>query len=381
MKTITVGVIADILKHKMSGMGRYILNVIQELIKNENIRFIAILKEGDFSYKDLFNDVIEIPDRLRKGYLNKLYNYRFGIPKIINKYNIQIIHCPTQRVPPYFWFIDSKKIITIHGAAAFELPKDLHYQPPFRNKIIYSILKKRINRVLTVSESAKKNIHEHYNMPLQKIKAIYHGIDRAQFYQEIISQNRLRKMFGFEGEYLLHISNYQPKKNCINIIKAFNHYKKYNNSKVQLVIGGGIYWGYELVENEISKSPFKEQIVKLEHLPSDKLRLLYSNAKVFLFPSLHESFGLPILEAMACGVPVITSNRYSCPEVAEDAAFYVTPEKPEEIADTLKIVMNNAGKRQEMIQKGLERVKQFTWEKSAEEHLKIYNEVTISGSE
>lgn len=172
--------------------------------------------------------------------------------------------------------------------------------------------------------------------------------------------------YGIERPYVLHTSAYQPKKNTERVIKAFDNL----DTNHTLVIVGP-----EQVNQRIKDVKKRDKIVMAGLVDRKGLISLYSGAEAFVFPSLHESFGMPILEAMGCGCPVVTSHEFSMPEVAGDAAVLVNPYSVEDITSGLRKVLIDLALREELREKGLKRVQKFSWEKSAKEHWKVYEEV------
>ena len=331
MSKIRVGIIADILQVPMSGMGRYILNVIRYL-PSEVFEVVLITRTD--------GQVLLLPDLVKEHSIleksrQKTARYRYLLrcllrhPRQVDHLGLDVVHCPTQGVPPYFWFLKTPKVITIHGAAAFVLPRHLHRPPAPRQFLPFRLFGSRVAHFITVSESAKFNIIRHYRIPAAKITSVYHGVDHAQFYPSkdpASLTEALRVRLGIEYPYILHVSNYQPKKNAVAIVKAFSLLRKRTNLPHRLVLAGGEYYGLGEVMHLIDRDAnLNDFVLRLGHLDGADLRLLYQGAAVFVFPSFHESFGLPLLEAMGCGVPVVTSNVFAIPEVVGEAALMVDP--------------------------------------------------------
>jgi len=270
---------------------------------------------------------------------------------------------------PYLRFLrilNKKIVITLHGAAPFSLLPKVYY-PSFKTALRCELIKyisfikwqnykKITNKIITVSKFAKKELSAKLKIPPDKIQPIYHGVDTSLFKP---ANQRVLK----DKKYLLHISQYQPKKNVDRIVKA---YKKLHNPKPNLVL---IVPGY--------KKNIRDKNIILIKNPkqSEELVKFYQEAAFFIFPSLHETFGMPILEAMACGCPVITSNITGCAEIAGNAALLVGPYSVEQIAEAMQRLIEDFQLRRKLYERGMEKIKQFTWDNSAAEHLKIFKEV------
>lgn len=225
--------------------------------------------------------------------------------------------------------------------------------------------------MITVSESAKRNISETLSIPEHKIKVIYLGVaDNFKPLDKKLAAELLDRKYGI-APFILHISAYQPKKNVEGIIKAFAIAKRKYKIPHKLVIGGKQPKSLKKLSNKLGVG---KDVIFVGFIAEDELPLFYSAADAFIFPSLHESFGMPILEAMACGTPVITSNVFSMPEIAGKAAILVNPYNHKEIADAIYKVVGDEKLRRKLAKLGIERAKQFTWKKCAKEHLNVYME-------
>ncbi|OKH31819.1 glycosyl transferase family 1, partial [Calothrix sp. HK-06] len=178
--------------------------------------------------------------------------------------------------------------------------------------------------------------------------------------------------FDFSRPYLLFVSNIEPRKNINALIKAFNYLKSKYNIPHNLVLIGKKGWRYEPVFTAIEDSHWSDSIYHLDYLSDDLVALFYSKADVFVYPSHYEGFGLPVLEAMTLGAPVVSSNCSSIPEVAGDAALLINPSEPLELAESILKIISDSHLRQELIIKGKERAKLFTWERTARETLQAY---------
>ncbi len=265
--------------------------------------------------------------------------------------------------PPHKIFKDIKKplIVTIHGAAFSsmkmrEICPNPYWAVRARIKILKTLyewrwFRKKITAVITVSEFARNEISNVYNIPHNIIHPIYHGIDHSVFSPD--GESPLLR------PYLLHVSQYKPIK---NVNRIFDAYKRINKDRPDLV---AILPGYR-------KNPDIKGIrIITERQSPQELAMWYRGALAFIFPSLRESFGMPVLEAMACGCPVITSYSTGCAEVAGDAALLINPRSVDEIRNAIESLIENDKMRIFLSLKGLERAKGFSWRRSAENHLEV----------
>ena len=282
-----------------------------------------------------------------------------------------------------------KLVVTLHGfdsAALRNLAKDNNapcdlsycgFHQLFLDTINKSLWRTLgnfiVDYIIVPSHSEKKNVCTHLSINPDKIKVIYHGVDHTLFkplpYNEC--EKHLNEKYDIKLPYILHVSAYQPKKNIERIIAAYAYAKRRYRIRGSLVIIGK-HPRKRLLRfaRELGLSRTEIRIIGL--VSEEELPIFYNAAEAFIFPSLHESFGLPILEAMACGCPVITSNLFACPEIARNAALFVNPFDIKDIAHAIYAIMHDKDIKEELSRRGLIRAREFTWRRCAREHYKIY---------
>jgi glycosyltransferase involved in cell wall biosynthesis len=239
---------------------------------------------------------------------------------------------------------------------------------------------RRADLVIAVSENTKKDIMDRYSVPGSKIRVVRAGI--GEMFRKLSEEERRGKIesvtgkYGIKKKFILAAARITPRKNFVRLVRAFKILKDDGKIDGQLVIVGGEGWLYKDVFKEVSSQGLEEDVIFCGYIPQKDLIYLYNAASVFVYPSLYEGFGMPILEAMSCACPVVASNTSSIPEVCGNAAILVDPVDIEEIADAINRIFNDTrGIRQEMIDKGLDHVKHFSWGKTAKDTLRIYEDV------
>ncbi|MBE8540563.1 glycosyltransferase [Geoglobus acetivorans] len=405
-----IAIITDSIEKGPTSVGKYTENLVRNLLEiNIDKKVDIILIHGERRNIDIYKKAREImipffkkrkqsffPIRVLVFLLTSLWNIKrnFEIIKFYKKEDADVLHIPHlgRPAPPIaylvFDFDNTSLIVTNHGMANLALPPRLCWGKFFTvSRIIYYIeylkwkylFRTRFKIMITVSHSEKKNIVKSLGISPEKIKVIYHGADyknckskRNREAGKILYQN-----YGINFPFIFHLSAYQPKKNVENIIKAFAiAKKKYNKilKKKKLIIGGKQPNRLKRLAKDLG---IEDDVIFVGFIPEEELPLFYSVAEAFVFPSFHESFGMPILEAMACGCPVITSNVFSMPEVAGKTAILVDPYNPEKIANAIYKVVSDKKLRRKLTKWGIERAKKFTWKRCAKEHLKCYVEGDI----
>ena len=300
------------------------------------------------------------------------------LPGRLKRLKLDLLHCTANTAP---LFPSVPLVVTIHDIIYLEQVdfKGSTYQNLgnlYRRFIVPRIAKKA-RLILTVSEFERENIIKTLRLPADKVKVLYNGV-APQFNNQYGSETveEFKKKFNLPSQFIMFLGNTAPKKNTLNVIKAYVDYCTQATDPVPIVL---LDYKKDLVEkilNDLGQPSLLSHFVFPGYVPYAQIPLMYNAATLFLYPSLRESFGLPILEAMACGVPVITSNTSSMPEVAGDAAEIIDPFKYKDLSQSILKVLTNEDLRNRHKQKGLERAQKFTWRKSAEELLEIYQSLS-----
>jgi len=240
----------------------------------------------------------------------------------------------------------------------------------------FHYFKENASLIIAISENTKTDIMKYLHIPKDKIRTIYCGVgDEFRKIEDVrILKSRLRGI-GIDYPYILYLGTLEPRKNVERLIEAFIQLKKEKQINVKLVISGIKGWGYQSIFDKVVSLGVEKEIIFSGFIPNELIPFLYNGASAFVYPSLYEGFGLPVVEAMACGVPVVTSNVSSLPEVAGDAAILINPYSVDELADGIWRILSDEELRTQCIKKGIERAKLFTWERCAKNTLDAFNEV------
>ena len=351
--------IAPILGQK-TGIGWYTYKIIEKLAER---------KKNVYSGQ-IFN-FLNRHKELKKYKLNEIEGFKieeniffprslFSRLNYIFSYNIffkekDIYHFFAFRIPKK---IRGKVIITIHDMIYKIYPETTQIKnlDKFNKEITNSI--KKSDKIIAVSEATKRDILNYFNIAEKKIEVIYPGVDN-EIYESYVSKDNVLKKYKIKTKYILFLGTLEPRKNIVNIIKGF---ERTNLKNIKLVIVGKKGWKYKEIFEVYENSPCKDSIQILDYIDEKDKIAMYKGAELFIFPSLYEGFGMPVLEAMAAGTPVITSNISSLPEVAGEAAILVNPYNIVEIAKAIENVIKNDRLKKEMIEKGLKQARKFTWE-------------------
>lgn len=271
--------------------------------------------------------------------------------------------------PNYFLFplVSTKKsVVFIYDLSFLHFPEYAHKKAQKLLSAQVPIAALKATHIITISNYIKSEIVEQFKVPAQKVSVIYPAVDKAIFYRRPASQvAATRNKFGLNKPYILFIGTLEPRKNIEGLLKAYALLPAPLKNKYLLAIAGGKGWQDEKLNRSLSHFP--KSSLKLIDKPTDEdLASLYSGAATFVFPSHYEGFGMPPLEAMACGAPVIASNNSSLPEVTGSAALLINSSNPEEITKALAKILIDANRQKELIRLGYQQVDKFSWQAGAE---------------
>lgn len=365
---------------QLRGVGTYSLNLIKALLRrnrfNYELSFFDYKKEmGNRSRAENFFGEYNVPfhecneldyriaSRDESVFTEKNYNDFTN-----TEGDIYHFLCPVS-VPTAF---RGKMVVTIHDIIWETYPNTT----PEHTVELHKIAIERINRiqpfVIADSKATEKDILKFTNIPPEKIQTVYLSYDEKNMYPDKSDISNL-----ISGEYFFFVGAFEKRKNLFRVIEAFDVVAE-KNKDIKLAIAGRAIWdNSNEVYNKANSSPHKDRIVFMGYVDDDAKRKLYSNAEGLVFPSVCEGFGIPVLEAMACGCPVITADNTSLPEVGGDAAIYVNAYNTEQLAYEMNHLLNSKSLREEMTKKGFIQKNKFSWDKTAEQVEKFYERINM----
>ncbi|XRP97070.1 glycosyltransferase family 4 protein [Methanocaldococcus sp. 16A] len=376
-----IGIIANPIDDIKTGIGSYTYNVLSELFK------IEYEKNNDNKYTIIHRKKCEhLNNMLNKyNFLNEIIipvpKIPFGheiqkmiiTPKVLKNHDFDIVH-DVYHFGPFLFLKKPKRILTVYDLTPLLYSKTHKKSKVLMHKYYFPLVLKVTDKIIAISHHTKNDIIKHFKIPEDKIRVIHLAANENYRPLKENEINKIKQKYNLNDPFILYVGTLEPRKNILNLLKAFYKLKK-QGIKHKLVITGKKGWKYRNIFELIDKLNLQKEVIFTGYVPDEDLPGLYNAADLFVYPSLYEGFGLPPLEAMACGTPVITSNTSSLPEVVGDAGIMVNPYDVDELAKAMYEVLTNDGLREELSKKGLERAKLFSWKKCAEEHLKVYEEV------
>jgi glycosyltransferase involved in cell wall biosynthesis len=364
---------------QIAGIGRYTRGLVNALAKidriNEYVLFTAGGKSSEEWPANFKCRSVPLSDRIFA-----IVWHRLRLPIWVEAFigRVDVFHSPDFLIPPVR---KAKTIVTVHDLSFIRLPEcaDANLRIYLEKAVPRSV--ERADLVLADSENTKDDLVELLGVPRSKVKVIYPGVDeRFRPLKDELALNDVRKRYELPSRFILSLGTLEPRKNLTRLIEAFSLLSllspfPFPFSPLSLVIAGGKGWLYEDIFRKVEELGLGERVVFTGFVSDADLPVIYNLAELFVFPSLYEGFGLPVLEAMACGTPVVTSNSSSLPEVVGEAGLMVDPMDVEGLAEAMWRALSDHPLRERMIRSGMRRARGFTWEKSAEELLSLYKEL------
>ena len=355
------------------GIGTYIRNLLRQLARlDRDSEFVLICRTEDRESLTLLGENFRA---IAESASNYSVSEQVRVPLALRREGVTLFHAPHYVLP---LLVHCRSVVTIHDCIHLMFPQYL----PNRAALAYArasigIAARRATRVMTVSESSKRDILRFVDTAPEKIDVIYNAYDeRFGIEPREEDVNRVRERFQLHDEFVLYAGNVKPHKNLERLIQAFHLVRRRGLDHLKLIVIGDEVSKYAALRRAVHRYQLHKYVRFLGYLPEETLAVLYRLAGVFVFPSLYEGFGLPPLEAMASGTPVVTSNVSSLPEVAGDAALLVDPYDPGAIADGIYTVLTDETTRRDLRRRGLERARLFSWETSVRRIRNIYCEAT-----
>ncbi len=368
----------DIRKLHDFGIGTYIRSLITYLSRiDQRTEYVLLCRKEDCSLvKRLGNNFRAIPEPSAPYSISE----QIRIPLRLNLERIDLFHTPHYVLPA---LTPCRSVVTIHDCIHLMFPKYLPNRTAHTYaRLAFQIAARRSDRILTVSEASKRDILKLFDLPNEKVTVIPNAIDErflsTPLDDEIV---RVRERYQLSDRFVLYAGSAKPHKNVERLLDAFFMLRqKEGFNDLSLIIIGNEISKYSTLRRAVHRYKLHKHVRFLGFVTHETLAILYRLSDVFVFPSLYEGFGLPPLEAMACGTPVLTSNVSSLPEVVGDAAVLVDPYNPRSIADGMELILTDTELRETLKERGLKRVRQFSWQESVTRVRNIYEQIYVGSS-
>lgn len=372
---IKAGLTTTMIQGGKSGVGQYVFSLVRELIKAGRVDLTLFVLENDvplFAFTEGKCRIIPVPETERPPIRNILW-HQLQLPKTAGQLKLDVLHAPSYR--RLILSAPCARVGTIHDLAPFHVRKKYDAARMFYGRVVVRRIARSQNAVIAISRSTARDIERFFGIPQDRQHLIHNGIDHQRFVPGNADAERgwAASAFGLTQPFFLYVSRLEhPGKNHVRLIEAFNTFKQTTGLPWQLALGGSDWHGAEAIRAAASASPFSKDIVFAGFVSDEALPRLYRAAQAMVYPSLFEGFGLPPVEAMACGTPVISSTRGALEEVVADAALTIDPENPAAIAAALTRLATDPATADRLRAAGLVNAARFDWARTADGVADVY---------
>lgn len=373
---MNVALTTTVIQRGKTGVGQYVLALVRALLPHAgDHRFTLFVLEEDRPLLEFAAGAMTfapVAEKYRPPMKN-IWWHQTVLPALLRERAIDVCHVPSYR--RMLWPRPCALVATIHDLAQFHLSGKYDRARMFYGRIIVPQLARRQDAIIADSQSTARDIEQFLGIPVVEQHVIHLGVDHERFQpgDRAAAKKQAAELWRLERPFFLYVSRLEhPAKNHVRLIEAFNHFKTATNSDWQLALAGSEWRGAEAIHAAAAESPFARDVRFLGFIEDAALPALYRAAEAMVYPSLFEGFGLPPVEAMACGCPVISSARGSLAEVVADAADIVDPLDPSAIAAAFERVAADAGHRDRLRAAGFRNAQRFSWHRHAEAVLGVY---------
>jgi glycosyltransferase involved in cell wall biosynthesis len=382
-----IGINALFLQKPATGMGQHLLHLLQGLdsLDDKDQQYMLLAPRFRRAYtvrapqlSDRFREVEVVSALARLGEnVEQVWWEQVGIVLAGMREKIDLLHCPYWSSPLWSpW----PTVVTVHDVIQFVLPE---YAWRKISRVYFGLVSagaRRAQAVITVSECSKQDIMKIIGLGPERIHVIGNAVDASLYpVRDAWLLANVRERYGIAPRFVLYFGGFDMRKNVPRLIEAYARLPEALRREYQLVIAGRYqHLGHPLYPDPrqtVRRLGLEGNVIFTGQIREQDKAPLYSAATVFAFPSLYEGFGMPVLEAMACGTPVVTSNVSALPEVAGDAGLLVNPYAPEAIGEALAELLESAARREDLSRRGLERARRFTWPQVAEQTVRVYKQI------
>jgi glycosyltransferase involved in cell wall biosynthesis len=351
---------------EFSGVGNYVQELVGAFAELDEDHEFVLCVRGASRLRDRPLDerfrLLEVPFSHESHPLGDLWEH-FVLPRIAARRSVDVIHGPAFLIPT--GPTPMAKVVTVHDLVAFVQRETIPRRYALYMRWLIRRAVRAADRVLTDSESVRRNVLQVLHADPARVEAIPLGVS-SRFVPAVPAEvERIRARLGLVRPYLLFVGNLEPRKNLPGLLAAFRRLQRRHPGPIELAVAGQIAWKSGPLVAALAADDLEGSVRRLGYVAAEDLPALYSGAEAFVFPTFWEGFGLPVLEAMACGTPVVASNTSSIPEVAGDAAVLVDPASPEAIAEGILGVIGSASRAAELRRAGLDHAARFGWRRTA----------------
>lgn len=368
---MNIGVNARLLmKDRLEGIGWYAYQILKRITQSHPEHKFYFYFDRPFDDSFIFSDNVTgiiVSPQARHPILYHIW-FNIKLPKLLKKHKIDVFFSP-EGLTPLRTKIPS--VITLHDIAYAHYPEQIDKAHRFYLRRYQPRMAQKAAHLITVSEFTKNDIINHYKLPDNKISVVYNGANESYRPLSYDEKKHIKDTYTDGREYFIYVGAIHPRKNVLNLLKAFVQFKRRQQSKFKLLIVGRMAWNTDEIVEAQKRMPFRDDVIWLGYQNVETLSALVGASYAMVYPSLFEGFGIPLIEAMACNVPSITSDTSSMPEVIGSAGLLVDPTNVQDIAQKMMYIYKDENIHQELKAHCKTELERFDWDKSAEQVWKI----------
>lgn len=370
-----IGLSTSVMQRGRSGVGQYVLALVRALLpfagRHEFTLFVLRDDVPRFDFAKDAMRIVPVPEFFRPAVRDVLW-HQTVLPLLAKRHRLDVLHVPSYR--RLLWLRPCPLVATIHDLAAFRVAGKYDRARMFYGRVVARRLARRQDEIITVSRHTACDVAAFFGIPRQRLTVIHNGLDHERFQADAPGdRHAIAHAKGITSPFFLYVARLEhPAKNHVKLVRAFNQFKVATGSPWKLVLGGSDWHGAEHIHAEVQRSPFAADIVTLGFVPDGELAAWYRAADGMVYPSAHEGFGLPPIEAMACGCPVLSSDRGALAEIVGQAALIIDPDDEPSLAQQLARFAADLELRADLREAGLEHARRYDWHRNAEATLAIY---------
>lgn len=370
-----IGIVSNFIDEFSGGIGVYTHQILKYLYKmdKENDYHLIHSSKSDLDIYNQYNEIIIPKSRLVRGWGTHMFWRYITLPFNLKKHNLDVVHDPYE-LGPFTFNQPFRKVITVHDLGPLILPELFKDGDVLLHRLLLKKTIEKADKIITVSYNSQRDLMDYLNVPEEDIEIIYNGVDELFHPLEENEVGKFRERWKLPEDFILSVGGLHPIKNLPRLLQAYALARK-KGLKQKLVVVGGVIDGIQEIFQTLKMLKLEKDVIFTGAVANEDLLGLYNAADMFLYPCLYAGFGIPPLESMACGTPVITSCNSSLPEIVGDAAMLVDPYQVEDLARAMQILVDDEELKKMLIKNGIKRSAMFDWKKTAYQTLKIYREV------
>ena len=370
-----IGIISNSIDEFSGGIGVYTYQLIKNLnkIDDENKYYLIHYFKNDLDVYNYNKDIIIPKNRFFNEWGSFMFWRYLTLPLNLKNYSLDMVHDPYE-LGPFTFTQPFQKVITVHDLTPLIFPKLFKKTDVILHRLLLKKTIARVDKIITVSNHSKNDLIKYVNAPEDKIEVIYNGKGEAFKPLDKEEIKGITTKYQLPHEFILSVGGLHPIKNIPRLLQAYHLALKDGLKHKLVIVGVSMDRTHEIFQT-LKTLDIEEKVIFTGPVPEKDLIALYNAADLFVYPCLYAGFGIPPLEAMACGTPVITSNNSSQPEVVGDAGLLINPYNTTELAYNINTLISDDEIRKKLIKKGLKRSKLFKWNDTAIKTLKIYEQV------